>query len=60
MIECAEKVIVLADSSKINKKGFWQNHVDLDRVDTIITDKGIDLETKERLQDIGVTVIISD
>lgn len=59
MIECAEKVIVLADSSKINKKGFGKI-ADLDRVDTIITDKGIDLETKERLEDMGITVIISD
>lgn len=29
-------------------------------MNTIITDKGIDLETKERLEDMGVTVIISD
>lgn len=49
----------LADSSKINKKGFGKI-ADLDRVDTIITDKGIDLETKERLEDMGITVIISD
>ncbi|WP_407481538.1 DeoR/GlpR family DNA-binding transcription regulator [Elizabethkingia meningoseptica] len=59
MIECAEKVIVLADSSKINKKGFGKI-ADLDRVDTIITDRNIDAETRENLEDMGITVVISD
>ncbi|NAW51399.1 DeoR family transcriptional regulator [Elizabethkingia argentiflava] len=59
MIACAEKVIVLADSSKVNKKGFGKI-ADIDRVDTIITDKHIDIEIKAKLEDLGVAVVMAE
>lgn len=56
MIGMADEVILLADSSKFGTRAF--THVaDLDQVDVIITDRGIDKATLERLQERGITVI---
>jgi len=56
MIRCADKLIVLADSSKINKKGFGKI-ADIDRVDVIITDENIDPQSKQKLEDLGIEVL---
>ncbi|MCD9021813.1 DeoR/GlpR family DNA-binding transcription regulator [Cohnella silvisoli] len=56
MIGMADEVILLADSSKFGVQAF--THVaDLAEVDVIITDRRIAKETKEQLEDRGITVI---
>lgn len=57
MIKAAQKIIVLADSSKFNKKGFGRI-CGIDEVDHIITDAGIDEKTKARLIKLGVELTI--
>lgn len=58
MIAVAEKVIVLADSTKMNKRGFGKI-CSLDKIDVLITDEGIDIETKTKLEEIGIDVVIA-
>jgi DeoR family transcriptional regulator of aga operon len=57
MIECADQTVILADSSKLNKKGFGKIAL-LDKVDYLITDVGISNEDKEGLEEVGVNVIV--
>ena len=57
MIKAAQKVIVLADSSKFGKKGFGRI-CGIEEVHEIITDKGIDTSTKNKLIELGVDVTI--
>ncbi|MEG0925833.1 DeoR/GlpR family DNA-binding transcription regulator [Chryseobacterium sp.] len=56
MMECADQTIILADSSKLNKKGFGKIAL-LDQVDYLITDDGISAEEHTRLEEVGVNVI---
>lgn len=58
MIEQADTVYVLGDSSKVNKRGFGRI-CGLEQVNTFITDKGIEQEELERLEEAGVNVIIA-
>lgn len=58
MIDVAEKVIVLADSTKMNVRGFGKI-CDLNKIDVLITDDGIDAETKMKLEEIGIDVIVA-
>jgi DeoR/GlpR family transcriptional regulator of sugar metabolism len=48
---------ILADSSKLNKKGFGKI-ASLDEVDYLITDDGISKEDTSALEEKGVTVIV--
>ncbi|NCP21584.1 MAG: transcriptional regulator [Flavobacteriales bacterium CG03_land_8_20_14_0_80_35_15] len=57
MIAVAQKIIVLADSSKFGKKGFGRI-CGFEDVDQIITDSGIDEKTKKRLEELGVDMTI--
>lgn len=57
MIDCAQKVIVLTDSSKFGRKGF-SKICDIDLVNQIITDEGIPTHTYEQLTDQGIEVTI--
>lgn len=57
MIKAAQKIIVLADSSKFGRKGFGRI-CGLEDVDQIITDTGIDETTKNRLFELGIEVMI--
>jgi DeoR family transcriptional regulator of aga operon len=57
MIEAAQKIIVLADSSKLNRKGFGKI-CGTDQVDVIITDSGADLSIVKLLEEKGVEVIL--
>ena len=57
MIKAAQKIIVLADSSKFGKKGFGRI-CGLEDIDQIITDSGIDEITKNKLIEIGIDVTI--
>lgn len=56
MIECSDKVVILADSSKLNKKGFGRIAT-LDQIDCLITDEGILKEDRKGLEEVGVSVI---
>lgn len=56
MMECADQTVVIADSSKLNKKGFGKI-ASLDQIDYLITDNGISIEDQIRLEEIGVNVI---
>ncbi|WP_292009961.1 DeoR/GlpR family DNA-binding transcription regulator [Chryseobacterium sp.] len=58
MIDCADKVVVLADSSKLNKKGFGKI-APLDKVDYLVTNEGIQMEDKKKLEEMGVCVIVA-
>ena len=55
----AEKIIVMVDSSKFSVRN---NLIlcSLDRIDTLITDSGIDEESKQMLLDAGVKLMIAD
>ena len=55
MIKAAQKIIILADSSKFGKKGFGRI-CGLEDIDQIITDKGIDPQTKSNLHKLGIDV----
>lgn len=57
MIDVAAKVIVLADSTKMNIKGFGKI-CNLNKIDVLITDAGIDNETKAKLEEIGIDVVV--
>ncbi|WP_299522949.1 DeoR/GlpR family DNA-binding transcription regulator [uncultured Lutibacter sp.] len=57
MIKAAQKIIVLADSSKFGRKGFGRI-CGLEDIDQIITDSGIDEVTKNKLIEIGIDVTI--
>lgn len=59
MIEAAQKVVVLADSSKFGRRGF-SKICDLESVDRIITDSGVQPLYLERLRERGVEVMVVD
>ena len=56
MMECADQTVILADSSKLNKKGFGKIS-GLDQVDYLITDNGICAEDRAGLEEVGVKVM---
>ena len=57
MIKAAQKIIILADSSKFGKKGFGRI-CGLEDIDQIITDKGIDESTKIKLHKLNIDVTV--
>ncbi|WP_179320793.1 DeoR/GlpR family DNA-binding transcription regulator [Winogradskyella helgolandensis] len=57
MLNAAQKVIVLADSSKFGKKSFARI-CDLSLVDEIITDKGISNSVRKKLEEKEIKVTI--
>ncbi len=59
MINCANKVYILADSSKINKRGFGKI-CSITEVNTLITDKGITEKQLQQFTEKGVDVVIVD
>jgi DeoR family ulaG and ulaABCDEF operon transcriptional repressor len=58
-IDKADEIIVLVDSSKFSAPA---GHVvcELDRIDTIVTDKGITAETRNMLEKAGVRVVVAE
>jgi len=56
MVQCAEKVFVVSDSTKFGKEAFVR-FADIDEVDCIITDWNLPDEEAERYQEIGLDVI---
>lgn len=59
MVERAKKIIVLSDASKFGRVSLHRI-VQLDRVDTIITDAGISPEYREGLHKLGIELLIAD
>lgn len=57
MIESAQKIIVLADSTKFGKRGFGRI-CGIEEIDHIITDSGISEQTKKGLQSLGIKLSI--
>lgn len=58
MIEISKEVIVVTDSSKFQKRGF-AFIAPVNRINTVITDKGILPEYKNKLENLGIKVIIA-
>ncbi len=59
MIEAAETVFLLSDSSKIGKTAFAVLG-ELERIDYLITDRGITAEDKARFEELGIEVVLAD
>lgn len=59
MMQAAQKIIVLTDSSKFGKRGFGKI-CNLDSIDQIITDNKIPAQTLKALEDIGIEVTIAN
>lgn len=57
MIAASQKVVVLADSSKFGRRGF-SKICDLDAVDLIITDSGVQSRYVDRLRERGIEVMV--
>lgn len=57
MIKAAQRIIVLADSSKFGRKGFGRI-CGLEEVDQIITDSGIDKTIQSRIVELGIDLIV--
>lgn len=58
MIDVAKEVILVTDSSKFNRKSL-AFICPMDKIHTVVTDKGISLEDKQRLIDNGIKVVIA-
>lgn len=58
MIRIAKEVIVVADSTKFQRRSFAYI-CDIDKIHKVITDSGIPEEDKKRLEDSGIKVIIA-
>jgi DeoR family transcriptional regulator of aga operon len=59
MMGCAQKVIVLADFTKFNRRGYIKI-CDIDNIDHIITDKQAPPDVIEKIRDRGVEVTVVD
>lgn len=58
MLKVAQKVIILADSSKFGRRGFGRI-CSLEKVDTLVTDSGIDTRFKSQMEELGIKVIVT-
>jgi DeoR family transcriptional regulator of aga operon len=58
MIECAQVVAILADSTKFGRRGLGKV-CDFDQVQYIITDEGVSPGTVKQLEEKGIKVIIA-
>lgn len=59
MMESSQKVVVLADSTKINKRAIGKV-CDFNEVHFLITDSNIKQETIKKIEEFGIDVIIAD
>jgi len=59
MIQSSQTSIVLADSSKVGKRGFARI-CELGDIDVLITDSGMPMETRQRIENMGVKLIIAE
>lgn len=59
MIESAQKVVVLADSTKFDRRGLGKV-CNIDQVQYIVTDKGVSKDTLAALEERGVHVVVAE
>ncbi len=59
MMKSSETTIVLSDSSKVGQRGFARI-CDISDIDILITDSGMPLETRHRIEEMGVQLIVVD
>ncbi len=59
MMECAEKVYILADSSKIGRSVLFNLPIEWQKVEAIIVDQGIKSEDIQAFKHMGVNIIIA-
>ncbi len=59
MMQSSQNSIVLADSSKIGKRGFARI-CELSEIDILITDSGLPMEIRRRIEEMGVKLIIAE
>lgn len=59
MMNSSQTKIVLTDSSKLGKRGFAKI-CDVGDIDVLITDSGMPMETRQRITDLGVQLIIAE
>ena len=57
VVECAEKVILLCDSSKFETYSYI-NVISLDKIDEIITDKRLDEDIYKKIKSIGIKITL--
>lgn len=58
MMKASLRTIILSDSSKFGKRGFWKI-CNLDQIDVIITDAGIQKATATAIEEMGIELIIA-
>ncbi len=58
MIAAASQTILLADSTKFGRHGFGKI-CGLEDIDILVTDNGLQKEVREKIEDLGITVIIA-
>lgn len=58
MIAAASQTILLADSTKFGRHGFGKI-CSLEDIDILVTDNGLQKEVREKIEDLGITVIIA-
>jgi DeoR family transcriptional regulator of aga operon len=58
MINIANEVIIVADSSKFKRRSFAYI-CPINKIHTVVTDKGIETEDKKRLEDAGIKVWVA-
>lgn len=59
MMRSAQKTIVLADSSKFRRRGF-SKIANMDEVDLIVTDSGISDKIVQRIEELGIELVVVD
>lgn len=59
MIQSAQTSIVLCDSSKLGQRGFARI-CEVGDIDILITDNGLPMEARQRIEDMGVKLIIAE
>jgi DeoR/GlpR family transcriptional regulator of sugar metabolism len=59
MIKLAQTVVVLADSSKFDRRGLGKIY-NVDQVDYIVTDDEVSRDTVEKIEKSGTKVIIAE
>lgn len=57
MIEISKEIIVITDSSKFHRRGF-AFIAPINKIHTVVTDKGIPVEDKSKLENAGIKVIV--
>jgi DeoR/GlpR family transcriptional regulator of sugar metabolism len=59
MMNSSQTKIVLADSSKIGKRGFARI-CEISDIDVLITDNGIPMDIRHKIEELGVKLIIAE